>query len=158
MLRNRSERKRGAPELGLFSFRLIPKPWTHSHTRRHLSEYTHVEAELAFITFDDLLAHIEEMVRLILNSRHHVLKDGCVQICSVVDRLLADPASAALIESLNPGFKAPSRPFMRLDCTYSAAHLKQLADARYRQRRHRLPEQAQHHERNTQRTCTSSSW
>lgn len=33
-----------------------------SHTRRHLSEYTHIETELAFTTFEDLLVHIEDTV------------------------------------------------------------------------------------------------
>lgn len=33
-----------------------------SLTRRHLSEYTHLEAELVFIEFKDLLDHLEDMV------------------------------------------------------------------------------------------------
>ncbi|KAL9712192.1 asparagine--tRNA ligase [Leucoagaricus gongylophorus] len=68
----------------------------NSHTRRHLSEYTHLEAELAFIDFNDLMTHIENI------------------ICKVVDVLLANPTSAGLIKSLNPSFEAPSRPFTRL--------------------------------------------
>lgn len=68
-----------------------------SHTRRHLSEYTHLEAELGFINFDMLLAHIEQI------------------IAGTVDRLLADEKVNALIQQLNPGFTAPKRPFMRLN-------------------------------------------
>lgn len=67
-----------------------------SLTRRHLSEYTHIEGELDFISFDDLLEHLEHMM------------------CRVIDIVLADPASAALMKELNPDFKKPSRPFMRM--------------------------------------------
>ncbi len=64
-----------------------------SLTRRHLAEYTHVEAELDAIDFEALLQHIEDI------------------ICAVVDAVLADPASAALVAALNPGFRPPARPF-----------------------------------------------
>ncbi|KAK3901393.1 hypothetical protein C8A05DRAFT_34909 [Staphylotrichum tortipilum] len=67
-----------------------------SLTRRHLSEYTHVEAELDFIEFDDLLEHIEELI-----SR-------------VVDKVLADETMRGYMKTLNPGFQKPSRPFMRM--------------------------------------------
>jgi asparaginyl-tRNA synthetase len=67
-----------------------------SLTRRHLSEYTHVEAELDFITFDDLLAHLE------------------LVICSVLKRVLAEPDIAAIIQKLNPDFKLPEQPFKRM--------------------------------------------
>ncbi|KAI3406607.2 DED81 [Candida oxycetoniae] len=68
-----------------------------SHTRRHLSEYTHIEAELAFLTFDELLEHIET---LIVKSVQYVLED---------------PVAGKLIEQLNPGFKAPQLPFKRME-------------------------------------------
>jgi asparaginyl-tRNA synthetase len=68
-----------------------------SLTRRHLSEYTHFEAELAFIDFKDLLDHLE-----------HV-------ITSVVDKLLQDPVASEILKQLNPGFVPPQKPFMRLD-------------------------------------------
>ncbi|TPX32790.1 asparagine---tRNA ligase [Synchytrium microbalum] len=72
-----------------------------SHTRRHLSEYTHCEAELAFITFDDLLNAIEDMV------------------VGVIDRIMASPTHKKLLESLNPGFQPPKKPFRRMQ--YSEA-------------------------------------
>lgn len=67
-----------------------------SLTRRHLSEYTHVEAELDFITFDDLLAHLEEL------------------ICGVLEIVLGNPRIAGMIQDLNPGFQMPERPFKRM--------------------------------------------
>ncbi|KAH8696087.1 putative cytoplasmic asparaginyl-tRNA synthetase [Talaromyces proteolyticus] len=67
-----------------------------SLTRRHLSEYTHIEAELDFITFTDLLDHLEEVI-----SR-------------VLELLLADPVTAQLIKQLNPTFQIPQRPFKRM--------------------------------------------
>ncbi|WVQ79409.1 asparagine-tRNA ligase [Cryptococcus sp. DSM 104549] len=78
-----------------------------SLTRRHLSEYTHLEAELVFIEFKDLLDHIEGM------------------ICDVVDTLLADPIAAEIIRTLNPDFQPPARPFVRLDYRDAIAYLKE---------------------------------
>jgi asparaginyl-tRNA synthetase len=68
-----------------------------SHTRRHLSEYTHIEAELVFLTFDDLLTHIETV------------------ITKTVKYILEDPVAGPLVQQLNPGFVAPSLPFKRLE-------------------------------------------
>ncbi len=67
-----------------------------SLTRRHLSEYTHIEAELDFINFDDLLVHLE----LVMSK--------------VVELALADPKIRKLVYDLNPEFKVPERPFMRM--------------------------------------------
>ncbi|CCX13663.1 hypothetical protein FPQ18DRAFT_386807 [Pyronema domesticum] len=88
-----------------------------SLTRRHLSEYTHIEAELAFITFDDLLCHLEEM------------------ICRTIDTVWTDPQIRKFIQDLNEEankeekrrfekgevteikhyeFNPPQRPFKRM--------------------------------------------
>lgn len=67
-----------------------------SLTRRHLSEYTHVEAELDFISFDDLLAHLESLM------------------CKVIEIALADSKIKKLVYDLNPDFKVPERPFRRM--------------------------------------------
>ncbi|XP_070503845.1 asparagine--tRNA ligase, cytoplasmic [Chironomus tepperi] len=67
-----------------------------SRTRRHLAEYSHVEAERAFISFNDLLDSLEDLV------------------CDVVDRVLKSPY-AHIVKELNPDFKPPKRPFRRMD-------------------------------------------
>jgi len=78
-----------------------------SHTRRHLSEYTHLEAELAFITFDDMLQGLEDL------------------ICDTLDRVLAHGPTKALIEQLNPGFQKPQRPFLRMTYAEAIDYLKE---------------------------------
>ncbi|KAL4901908.1 hypothetical protein BDW74DRAFT_67999 [Aspergillus multicolor] len=67
-----------------------------SLTRRHLSEYTHIESELDFIQFTDLLDHLEAV------------------ICRVLEIVLADPVAKPIIDKLNPDFQMPSRPFLRM--------------------------------------------
>lgn len=70
-----------------------------SSTRRHLSEYTHVEAELPFITYEDLLQTVEDLV------------------CDVVARVRA--RAPELLAALNPSLPELKRPFKRL--TYEDA-------------------------------------
>ena len=67
-----------------------------SLTRRHLSEYTHIEAELAFLTFDDMLSHLE------------------LVMTRVIEITMSDPSIAQLIKTLNPDFQPPTQPFMRM--------------------------------------------
>ena len=70
-----------------------------SLTRRHLAEYTHIEAELDFIHFPDLLDHLEDI------------------ICRVLDTVLEDEEIASYVKALNPDFKKPERPFTRMKYT-----------------------------------------
>ncbi|CAM1501910.1 Fc.00g038940.m01.CDS01 [Cosmosporella sp. VM-42] len=67
-----------------------------SLTRRHLSGFTYIEAELDFITLDDLLSHLE-----------HIM-------CRVLELTMEDPITADKIKSMNPDFKMPERPFLRM--------------------------------------------
>ncbi|KAI8811237.1 hypothetical protein BJ742DRAFT_798680 [Cladochytrium replicatum] len=76
-----------------------------SLTRRHLSQYSHCEAELAFIDFSDLLDFIEDMV------------------VSVVDQVMADPETSAAVKQLNPNFVRPQKPFRRMNYSDAIAWL-----------------------------------
>ncbi|KAM9931130.1 hypothetical protein OXX59_000014 [Metschnikowia pulcherrima] len=67
-----------------------------SHTRRHLSEYTHIESELAFLTFDEMLDHLERL------------------FTSVVKYVVEDPVAGPLVKQLNPKFEVPQMPFKRM--------------------------------------------
>lgn len=55
-----------------------------------------MEAEYAFITFEELLDRLEDM------------------ICDVVDRVLKSKFGY-LVKELNPDFKIPRKPFKRMD-------------------------------------------
>lgn len=77
-----------------------------SRTRRHLAEYSHIEAECPFISFNDLLDRLEDL------------------ICDVVDRVLKSPY-AQLVYELNPGFKVPSRPFLRMNYSEAIEYLRE---------------------------------
>ncbi|XP_041364094.1 asparagine--tRNA ligase, cytoplasmic-like isoform X2 [Gigantopelta aegis] len=78
-----------------------------SRTRRHLAEYTHIEAECAFLTFEDFLNRIEDL------------------ICDVVDRILKCPQASAIVKDLNPSFKAPNKPFKRMNYSDAIVFLKE---------------------------------
>ncbi|CAF3842317.1 unnamed protein product [Rotaria sp. Silwood1] len=77
-----------------------------SRTRRHLSEYTHIEAECPFISYNDLLDRIEDL------------------IVDVIDRLLKHP-EAHLLHEVNPTFQPPKKPFKRMNYSNGIEWLKE---------------------------------
>jgi asparaginyl-tRNA synthetase len=77
-----------------------------SRTRRHLSEFTHIEAEMPFITYDELLERLEFLV------------------CDVIEKALSSPARDIILE-LNPDLKVPQRPFRRMQYKDAIEWLRQ---------------------------------
>lgn len=67
--------------------------------------YTHLEAECPFITFDELLDRLEDL------------------ICDVVDRVLNSPLGY-LVKELNPDFQVPKKPFKRMDYKDAIEYLR----------------------------------
>ncbi|KAI2261096.1 asparagine--tRNA ligase, partial [Ophidiomyces ophidiicola] len=51
-----------------------------SLTRRHLSEYTHIEAELDFIAFPDLLDHLEALICRVLDLHNIPNEEGAPHV------------------------------------------------------------------------------
>jgi len=68
-----------------------------SRTRRHLAEFTHFEGEAAFITFEELLDILEDMV---------------VDVAIRLQQRAGD-----MLKHVNPNFKVPERPFLRMNYT-----------------------------------------
>jgi asparaginyl-tRNA synthetase len=66
-----------------------------SRTRRHLTEYTHLEAEMPFYDFDDNLKFQEKMIRY------------------VVDQITTKYPE--IIDKYHHGLKSPDKPYLRLD-------------------------------------------
>uniref|UniRef100_A0A2M4A2U5 Asparagine--tRNA ligase, cytoplasmic n=1 Tax=Anopheles triannulatus TaxID=58253 RepID=A0A2M4A2U5_9DIPT len=77
-----------------------------SRTRRHLAEYSHIEGECPFITFEELLDRLEDLV------------------VDVVDRVLKSPWGH-MVQELNPGFVPPKRPFRRMNYADAITWLKE---------------------------------
>ncbi|XP_064474958.1 asparagine--tRNA ligase, cytoplasmic-like isoform X1 [Ornithodoros turicata] len=76
-----------------------------SRTRRHVAEYTHIEVEFAFLTFEEFLDRVEDM------------------IVSVCERVMESPAGP-IVRHFNPDFKPPERPFLRMKYSDAIEYLK----------------------------------
>ena len=72
----------------------------------YVFRYTHIEAECPFITFDDLLQRLEDLV------------------CDVIENVLASPL-VHLLRDLNPDFQPPKRPFKRMNYSDAITYLRE---------------------------------
>ena len=78
-----------------------------STTRRHLSEFTHVEAEFGMINFDDLLDIMERMIKYVYKA------------------CLGNVEAKGLIEYLNPDFKLDTQEqFVKMKYSDAIIYLK----------------------------------
>ncbi|KAJ3202665.1 hypothetical protein HK099_001770, partial [Clydaea vesicula] len=68
-----------------------------SSTRRHLSEFTHCEAEFTFTSFENLLSFIEDMV------------------VEVLKKIFKNPIGCSIMKQLHPEFVIPQQPFLRMN-------------------------------------------
>ncbi|KAL7676301.1 hypothetical protein ACOME3_002557 [Neoechinorhynchus agilis] len=85
----------------------------NTRTRRHLSEYFHVEGEIPFIDFSQLLDDIEDLIVDVERT------------ASLAERVTKHPEGKQLLNDLNPGFEVPKRPFMRLNYSDAIEYLNQ---------------------------------
>jgi asparaginyl-tRNA synthetase len=76
-----------------------------SRTRRHLTEYTHLEAEMPYISFEDLLNAIEDL------------------ICDTYDRVVK--LCGPILATVNPNAKPPKKPFKRMNYTDAIEYCRQ---------------------------------
>lgn len=72
-----------------------------SHTRRHLAEYHHIEAECPFISFEDLLDRIEDLM--------------CDTIDRIIEKASKFPGLMEMASSGGQKIKPLKRPFRRMD-------------------------------------------
>ncbi|KAL7673411.1 hypothetical protein ACOME3_008270 [Neoechinorhynchus agilis] len=85
----------------------------NARTRRHLSEYFHVEGEIPFIDFNQLLDDIEDLIVDVERT------------ASLAERVTKHPEGKQLLNDLNPGFEVPKRPFVRLNYSDAIEYLNQ---------------------------------
>lgn len=68
--------------------------------------YAHVEAECPFISFDQLLDRLEDLV------------------VDVAERVMSSPFASLVLE-LNPSFTVPKKPFRRMNYADAIVYLKE---------------------------------